>query len=101
MASVGLIKEAAARYEKPFFIAGDMNSRPDEAFIKTLGKEFTILSPTEGATYPADKPTDLIDYIAIKNQFAKKIRIEDRTIIDEPAASDHRPICVDLTIETF
>lgn len=99
MASIGLIREAAARYEKPFFIAGDMNSLPDEAFTKTLGQEFTIISPTAGTTYPADKPTDLIDYIAIENQFAKKIRIEDRRIIDEPAASDHRPICVDVEIE--
>lgn len=95
-ASAELIRQESAKYDKPFIIAGDLNSCPEDDFTAGFCRNFTIISPTKGATYPADNPTDLIDYIAIENSFADKIRIEKREIVNQPTASDHRPIIVEI-----
>lgn len=90
LASVPLIVEEAQRWQKPFLLAGDWNDTPDSELIKTMTQYFTILSGEE-ATYPADEPTECIDYVAAFNGRAEAI---DSLVIDEPEASDHRPLVV-------
>ena len=90
LASVALIEEEAQRWEKPFILAGDWNDDPDSELLKAMTQYFTVLSGDE-ATYPADEPTECIDYVGVFNGRAEAI---ESHVIDEPEASDHRPLVV-------
>lgn len=90
LASVPLIVEEAQRWQKPFLLAGDWNDTPDSKLLKAMTQYFTVLSGDE-ATYPADEPTECIDYVAAFNGRAEAI---GSLVIDEPEASDHRPLVV-------
>lgn len=94
LASVPLIVEEAQRWQKPFLLAGDWNDTPDSKLLKAMTQYFTVLSGDE-ATYPADEPTECIDYVAAFNGRAEAI---ESHVIDEPAASDHRPLVVFLRL---
>lgn len=95
LASVPLIVEEAQRWEKPFILAGDWNDTPNSQLLLELTKFFTINSGND-YTFPADKPNECIDYVATFNHFAGKT-IES-VVIDEPEASDHRPLMVKLKL---
>jgi endonuclease/exonuclease/phosphatase family metal-dependent hydrolase len=90
LASVPLIVEEAQRWQKPFLLAGDWNDGPDSELLEAMTQHFTVLSGDE-ATYPADEPTECIDYVATFNGRAEAIVSH---VIDEPKASDHRPLVV-------
>lgn len=90
LASVPLIVDEAQRWQKPFLLAGDWNDVPGSELLEAMTQYFTVLSGDE-ATYPADEPTECIDYIAAFNGRAEAI---ESHVIDEPAASDHRPLVV-------
>ena len=90
MASVPHIVEEAQRWQKPFLLIGDWNDGPDSELLKAMTQYFTVLSGNE-ATYPANNPTECIDYVAVFNGRAEAI---DSHVIDEPEASDHRPLMV-------
>jgi endonuclease/exonuclease/phosphatase family metal-dependent hydrolase len=93
LASVPLIVEEAQRWDKPFLLAGDWNDTPDSVLLQELTKHFTILSGNE-ASYPADKPQECIDYIALfKGQTATVLSTQ---VLNEPEASDHRPVVVSI-----
>lgn len=90
LASVPLIVEEAQRWEKPFILAGDWNDEPGSELLEVMTQHFTVLSGND-ATYPADEPTACIDYVAAFNGRAEAIGSH---VIDEPEASDHRPLVV-------
>ena len=91
LASVPLIVEEAQRWQKPFILAGDWNDAPDSQLLQEMTKYFCLHSGNQ-ATYPADEPQECIDYIAtFKERPAVTL---EYSVIDEPAASDHRPIMV-------
>ena len=90
LASVPLIVEEAQRWQKPFLLAGDWNDSPDSELLEAMTQYFTVLSGEE-ATYPADEPTECIDYVAAFNGRAEAI---ESHVIDEPETSDHRPLVV-------
>ena len=94
LASVPLIVEEAQHWQKPFILAGDWNDTPDSDLLKALTRYFTVHSGNE-ATYPADEPTDCIDYIASFNGQAESL---ESHVINEPQASDHRPLVVWLRL---
>lgn len=101
MASLPILIEEAARWQKPFFICGDWNDEPSSPLITQLKNDFTLLSDTIGCdstyTFPADKPTSTIDYIA---NYGKSIgEVIEHRVIHEPIASDHRPIVVEIKME--
>ena len=95
LASIPLIVEEAQRWQKPFILAGDWNDIPDSELIKAMTKFFTIHS-SDDATYPADEPTECIDYIASFN--SQPAETLESYVINEPAASDHRPIVARLQL---
>lgn len=82
--------------DKTVILMGDLNSLPDSPVIKALQRDFTIVSPVDTPTFPADRPTEQIDYVMIKS--AKLFVVTRTEIIDEETASDHRPIAVQLVI---
>ncbi len=95
LASVPLIVEEAQRWQKPFILAGDWNDAPDSQLLQEIKKYFTVNSGDQ-ATYPADEPQECIDYIAsFKERPAMTL---EYIVIDEPAASDHRPLVVSLRL---
>lgn len=95
LASVPLIVEEARRWKKPFILTGDWNDTLGSALLQELTKHFTILSDN-APTYPADNPQECIDYIAVfKTQSAKAL---ESKVIEEPEASDHRPLMVKLRL---
>lgn len=96
MESLEILKTLAASTEKPFFLAGDMNAEPESEFIKGLQKEFQILSNPKQQTFPSPKPTETIDYIATLKQNAKGFAAISSQVLNEPVASDHRPLIVEL-----
>jgi endonuclease/exonuclease/phosphatase family metal-dependent hydrolase len=81
----------------PTVLAGDLNTRPDEAEMQLM---FDHWLDAGGAnpqpTIPADAPTARIDYILARP--AARWRVVHAEVIDEPVASDHRPVLVVLEL---
>ena len=96
MKSLELVKAFTSSSTKPLFLAGDMNAEPESGFITELQKDFQILSNPKQHTVPAPDPKETIDYIATLKQNAKGFAVISAKVINEPMASDHRPILVEL-----
>lgn len=96
MASLKMIKEFASACKKNFFLAGDMNAEPESEFIKELQKDFRILSNPKQHTFPSPAPTETIDYIVASKENAGGFAVTSAQVLDEPVASDHRPLVVNL-----
>ncbi len=90
LASVQLIVEEAQRWQKPFLLAGDWNDGPDSVLLAALRQYFTVLTASK-ATYPADAPTECIDYVAA---FGGRAEALESHVLNEPEVSDHRPVVV-------
>ena len=95
LASVPLIVAEAQRWQKPFLLAGDWNDVPDSPLLQEMTKSFTILSGDD-ATFPADEPQECIDYVASYKDYP--VETMESVVIDEPIASDHRPLVVRLRL---
>ena len=97
LASVDIIRREAARGTKPFIIAGDLNAVPHEEPINRLSDDFEIVNDTTQMSFPAPKPNICIDYIAVRKGNAR-VRVKRSNVLNEPVASDHRPLVVDITL---
>ncbi len=96
MKSLEIIKQLTASCKKPLFLAGDMNDVPESGFIKELQKDFQLLTNAGQRTFPSPEPEETLDYIvALKSTANGFARIAAR-VLDEPVASDHRPVLVEL-----
>ena len=91
LASVPLIVEEAQQWQKPFILAGDWNDTPESELLQEMEKYFNILSNNE-PSFPADEPQDCLDYVAIFKGHSAEV--QESHVIDEPEASDHRPMVV-------
>lgn len=79
----------------PAILAGDLNASPDAPEIRTLAERWTDASAGQPQmSFPSDKPKIRIDYLFIRPSGGWRV-IESR-VIDEPVASDHRPVRVVL-----
>ena len=96
LASLEIIKNSVRTSHKPFFLAGDLNDHPESAFIKALQQDFQILTNIKKATFPAPEPTETIDYITVWKQQTDDFVALSAQVVEEPLASDHRPITVTL-----
>ena len=90
MASLAVIDSVATMTSKPIFIAGDWNATPESAFGRALGEKMQYLTDPKACTFPADSPDRVIDYIVAPHDQA--VEVLRREVINEPIASDHRPI---------
>lgn len=95
MSSLAILRAEAKASGKPFFLAGDFNAEPDSPFIKELKSDFQILSSNR-PTFPANEPRDVIDYVVASKQEVPTFVARSASVIDEPLASDHRPILVEV-----
>ena len=96
LASLPIILKVAQQYKKPFFLAGDWNDNPKSALIKEVGKYFDFCSDTSTSTFPADKPNECIDYIALYR--GGRAATCSQWVPEEKVASDHRPVVADLRL---
>lgn len=96
LASLKIIQDIASRYKgkKSFFVAGDFNDFPDSALIQGVSKDFQILTDISLPTFPAPSPKEIIDYIVVQKDGLKQFVVKEAIVIDEPVASDHRPVFV-------
>lgn len=91
-ASAKIINEEAKKFNKPIYLLGDFNAEPGSETIKLLNEQWQLLS-TPNPTFPADNPIKCIDYIFGRN--IKKAKANS-IVIEEPIASDHRPVFVEM-----
>ena len=96
LASLDIIKSSTKKSHKPYFLAGDLNDQPESKFIQALQQDFQILTNTKHATFPAPKPTETIDYIAAWKHNTNDFANLSARVLEEPIASDHRPLSVHL-----
>ena len=94
LASVAIIAQEASRWDKPFFLMGDLNDEPGMPFYKEMQKHFLFLNPSYDKTFPADGPNICIDHVAI---FKPATTPEStlsfyNTWVGEEDYSDHRPL---------
>ena len=97
--SVSLIFEAIKDITKPLFLAGDMNSAGNSPVQRTLQKKFTVLNDVKQPTFPSDKPVECIDYIYAYEQASRSYSVLSREVMNEPLASDHRPLYADVRLK--
>ena len=81
---------------KPVLLAGDWNATPESDALRQIGRGFVLLSDPRVPTFPADTPDRCIDYIAVDRDHADAFRGAVARVVDEPSASDHRPVLVDI-----
>jgi len=85
----------------PAVLCGDLNARHNSSTVRRLQEQgFTIVNDLSGRglTFPADKPRVLLDYFCLYPE--NVARICNFRILDEPFASDHRPIRTELIFNT-
>lgn len=97
--SIPLILEAVKDIRKPVFLAGDMNSLPADKPQQMLKKQFTVLNNTAEYTFPSVHPDRCIDYIYAYTGNGYTFDIQQQKVINEPMASDHRPVQVIVLIQ--
>ena len=89
--SVQIINAERDKYSKPIILVGDFNAMPDSAVMKEFFKTWQDVGP-KAFTFPANNPKIRIDYVLVSVPDKKSVRVIDAQVLDEPVASDHRPI---------
>lgn len=76
----------------PQIVMGDLNEGPSGTWVETLQQLMADADAVlDRPTFPADHPGMRIDYL-----FVRYGRWTDCTVLDEPEASDHRPVVATL-----
>ena len=82
---------------RPVILAGDFNSTPDSEVIELLEQYWRIPDKGEDRlTFPSGTPRREIDFIMFRP--ADRFEVVRLAVIDEPLASDHRPVLLDVVL---
>jgi len=95
MAQAKALAKAYEGVTEPVILAGDYNSEPDSPVLAFLKKQWGFVDKGENHfTFSSFDPMKEIDYFALRpfNAFT----VIDQYIIDEPIASDHSPIFLEV-----
>lgn len=98
LASIPVIRQVAETCSKPLFIAGDWNATNGSELLKEMQKDFQLLNDPKLPTFPADQPDSCLDYIAGYIGKGKPFVRLSSAVVDEPFASDHRPIVAEVRL---
>jgi endonuclease/exonuclease/phosphatase family metal-dependent hydrolase/Icc-related predicted phosphoesterase len=98
--SVKIITEAVKDFDKPVFLVGDLNATPDSAPIQLLKTDWQILSDPKQHSYPSNNPNVTIDYILGYTANGETYAKYKAEVVNDPIASDHRPVYVDIRLKT-
>ena len=89
-----ILADHIAKREPAVLLLGDLNATPDSEVMKRLGERWEDATARSGMTFPADKPDRKIDYVLLPKGHGWEV--VNAKVIDEPVASDHRPVVVEL-----
>lgn len=95
--SVLIIDYEARNAKKPIFLAGDINDTPGSRTLELLSENWIQLSDNE-FTFRSDAPEKCIDYIFGLKHDDFSYEIIRQVVVNEPVASDHLPVFVDVRI---
>lgn len=95
-ASAKIIIEELARYNKPILVGGDFNAEPNSQTIELINQSFNMLSDGVTFTFPANEPDRCIDYI-----FGRGFRAVNNQVLEDTVASDHRPVVVEVLVDSL
>ena len=97
--SMEIIQNHTAKYtSKPVFLVGDLNASPDSEEIAYLSENWIMLNDPNEPTFPSDTPNVTIDYLLLKKNDNFSHSVITAEVVDEPMASDHRPLMVEVEI---
>lgn len=100
LASVDMIVAEAARANKTFFLAGDLNDTIGSKFMKRMDEHFDVLS-SDKPTFPAHKPRTCIDHIASYTPTtAETLVVREAKVLDRGGVSDHRATMIRWQMKT-
>lgn len=91
------VTEYLSSISHPIVLTGDLNAEPDKLEIKNLNQAFIDTDSSGAFTFPADQPVKKIDYILVSKPHLKKVMSQQ--VVDEPVASDHRPVMANIKIK--
>ena len=89
-----LLKEDPRTSNHAALLLGDLNSTPKSDAMKFLAESWADASAKSGPTVPAEKPAHKIDYVLVPK--GSPWKVVSAKVRDEPVASDHRPVVVEL-----
>jgi endonuclease/exonuclease/phosphatase family metal-dependent hydrolase len=89
-----LLKDAMAQREPAVMLLGDLNAKPNGEVMKMMRESWDDLTAAAGDTFPAEKPDRKIDYVLLPKGHGWEV--VSAKVVDEPVASDHRPVVVEL-----
>ena len=78
-------------------LAGDLNDVPDSYPLKELEKHWQRTNDLPMPTIPVAQPTRQIDFVLVSP--ANRWSVLETRVLEEPIASDHRPILATLRID--
>lgn len=84
--------------DTPTILAGDFNSEPNTKVMNYLsGNDWVIVNKdNQSRTFPSYNPEREIDFMLLKP--ASRFRVISHATLDEPVASDHSPILLELAL---
>ncbi|MBQ1225033.1 MAG: endonuclease/exonuclease/phosphatase family protein [Alistipes sp.] len=91
--SVAIIRDILAKLDKPVFIAGDLNARPQSPTMLAFKEFMTVLNDENRNTFNANEPQVCIDYVLCYGATPTVLK----SYVDyDNRASDHLPLYVDI-----
>jgi len=96
LAAAKMINERATEDDRPALLLGDLNARPDSQVLATFQHAWANTTDKPRPTFPSKQPNRQIDYILVRPP--ERWRVVDVQVLDEPVASDHRPVLAVLEL---
>lgn len=91
------LEELLDETDAPTILAGDFNSTPESTVMAELHRRWRIVDKGEDhLTFPSFAPEREIDYVLLRP--AAGFEVLGQRLLDEPVASDHRPLVIDLVV---
>ena len=89
------VSDASAKIS---ILAGDLNATPESQVLSEILRTWSIPSTSKAMhTIPANDPKKQLDYILYRS--GRRVSVIAYEVIDEPLASDHRPVLLVLQLE--
>lgn len=99
MAQADSVTRRFGTLDRPVVLAGDFNGRPGSPVIERLARSWRVLAKSgDPRTFPSPAPDREIDFVLVSARAHAEV-LEHR-VIEEPLASDHRPILAVLRFQT-
>lgn len=83
--------------EVPTVLAGDFNSTPDSPVMDRLADSWRVVPKgADRLTFASYDPVREIDFVLVRPE--GRFEVVSQRLLDEPVASDHRPVFVELVV---